>query len=71
MMNIGFRPTVNGKKRTIEVNIFDFNEDIYHNKITVRLLDYIRPEIKFNGVEALKEQLFMDKIAVKEMLNTI
>jgi len=68
MMNIGFRPTVNGKKRTIEVNIFDFNEDIYHNKITVRLLDYIRPEIKFNGVEALKEQLFMDKIAVKEKL---
>jgi len=68
MMNIGFRPTVDSKKRTIEVNIFDFNEDIYHNKITVRLLDYIRPEIKFNGVEALKEQLFMDKIAVKEKL---
>ncbi len=68
MMNIGFRPTVNGKKRTIEVNIFDFDSDIYNETIEVKLLDYIRPEVKFNGVDALKEQLNKDK---KEVISLI
>ena len=66
MINIGLRPTVDGKKRTIEVNIFDFDADIYHQKITVKLMDYIRPEVKFEGIEALKEQLNKDRIDVKE-----
>ena len=68
MMNIGFRPTVDGKKRTIEVNIFDFDQDIYGESIVVKLLHYIRSEEKFNGVDALKEQLHKDRIAVKDML---
>ncbi len=68
MMNIGFRPTVDGKKRTIEVNIFNFDQDIYGESIVVKLLHYIRPEVKFNGVDALKEQLNKDRIAVKELL---
>ncbi len=68
MMNIGFRPTVDGKKRTIEVNIFDFDQDIYGESIVVKLLHYIRSEVKFNGIDALKEQLNKDSIAVKDML---
>ena len=68
MMNIGFRPTVNGKTRTIEVNILDFDGDIYHQIIKVELIDYIRAEVKFNGIDALKEQLKIDKKAVNERL---
>ncbi len=71
MMNIGFRPTVDGKKRTIEVNIFDFDKDIYGETIVVKLLHYIRSEVKFNGVDALKEQLNKDRIAIKEVLKKV
>lgn len=61
MMNIGMRPTVDGSKRTIEVNIFDFQKDIYHSTIQVFLKNFLRPEQKFNGLDALKEQLAKDK----------
>ena len=42
MMNIGFRPTVNGKVRTIEVHYFKFNENLYDKKIKIEILDLIR-----------------------------
>ena len=61
MMNIGYRPTVNGKERRIEVNIFDFNEDIYDLTICVELIAFIRNEMKFSGLDALKAQLAADK----------
>jgi riboflavin kinase / FMN adenylyltransferase len=61
MMSIGFRPTVNGKKRVTEVNLFDFNRDIYGQTIRVHVVRYLRSEVKFNGLEALKEQLHRDK----------
>lgn len=61
MMNIGLRPTINGTQRVIEVNIFDFDEDIYGKKIRVYLYKYLRSEIKFNGLDALKAQLAKDK----------
>ncbi len=61
MMNIGNRPTVNGTNRVIEVNIFDFDEDIYENELTIRLRKYIRAERKFEGLEMLKSQLGKDK----------
>ncbi|RUT69741.1 bifunctional riboflavin kinase/FAD synthetase [Flavobacterium cupreum] len=61
MMNIGFNPTVNGEKQTIEVHLFDFDADIYGQKIEVSLLDYLREEQKFASVELLKEQLNHDK----------
>lgn len=60
MMNIGVRPTVDGHKKVIEVNIFDFDEDIYEETITVMVYDYIRGEVKFNGLDALKAQLKQD-----------
>jgi len=61
MMNIGMRPTVNGTKRTIEVNIFNFNEDIYGQYMRVNIHAYLRGEVKFEGIDKLKEQLAKDK----------
>ncbi len=61
IMNIGNRPTVDGIGRTQEVYILDFDDDIYGENITVELIDYIRPEQKFNGIEELKAQILKDK----------
>jgi riboflavin kinase/FMN adenylyltransferase len=68
MMNIGFRPTVDGKKRMIEVNIFDFDEDIYGQTLRVYLKHYLRGEVKFNGLDELKVQLAKDRDQAKEIL---
>ena len=61
MMSIGFRPTVNGKKRVVEVNLFDFDREIYGNIIRVAVKKYLRNEVKFDGLEALNLQLHKDK----------
>jgi riboflavin kinase/FMN adenylyltransferase len=61
MMNIGMRPTVDGRERTIEVNIFDFNEDLYGRELRVFVNKYLRGEEKFGGLDALKAQLARDK----------
>ncbi|RZJ53855.1 MAG: bifunctional riboflavin kinase/FAD synthetase [Flavobacterium sp.] len=68
MMNIGFNPTVNGEKKTIEVNLFDFDADIYGHKIEVYLLEYLREEQKFGSVELLKEQLNQDQKTAKSFI---
>ena len=62
MMNIGVRPTVDGTNRVTEVNIFDFDETIYGKSVKVFLVKRLRSEIKFNGLDALKEQLAKDKV---------
>jgi riboflavin kinase/FMN adenylyltransferase len=62
MMSIGFRPTVDGKKRVIEVNIFDFDKDIYGETVRVYAKKYLRPEIKFNNVDDLVKQIAKDKV---------
>jgi riboflavin kinase/FMN adenylyltransferase len=61
MMNMGTNPTFDGQVKSIEVNIFDFNEMIYGEKLTVFLKFKIRDEIKFNSVEALVRQLKDDR----------
>ncbi|MEP7165809.1 MAG: bifunctional riboflavin kinase/FAD synthetase [Ferruginibacter sp.] len=61
MMNIGVRPTVDGSNRVIEVNIFDFDEMIYGKPVKVSLKKRLRDEVKFKGLDALKEQLAKDK----------
>ena len=61
MMSIGFRPTVNGRTRVTEVNLFDFDKEIYGEIIRVYVKKYLRSEVKFNGLEELKEQLHKDK----------
>ncbi len=68
IMNIGNRPTVDGIGRTQEVHILDFNDDIYGENITVELIDYIRAEQKFNGIEELKNQILKDKAKAIEIL---
>lgn len=66
MMNIGNRPTIEGKIRTIEVNIFDFDKEIYSEEIKITLKKLLRKEIKFKGLEELKNQLAKDReMAVK------
>jgi len=69
MMNIGVRPTVGGTKKVIEVNIFDFDKSIYNQTIRVYINYFLRDEIKFNGLDALKEQLSIDKINALQLLN--
>ncbi len=61
MAYIGQRPTINGMTRNIEVNIFDFNKEIYGQNITMTFLEFLRHDVKFTGLEALKEQLKKDK----------
>jgi riboflavin kinase/FMN adenylyltransferase len=62
MMSIGFRPTVDGKKRVIEVNLFDFNEQIYGQELRVYVKKYLRAEVKFESLEKLVKQIDQDKI---------
>ena len=69
MLYIGQRPTLDeGLARTIEVNIFDFDESIYGEEITVELTDFIRPDLQLDGLEALRAQLAMDEAASREKL---
>ena len=68
MMNIGIRPTVDGQKKVIEVNIFNFDEDIYEQNMTVYVYEFIRGEVKFNGLDALKQQLNQDRITAATIL---
>lgn len=63
MAYIGQRPTINGMTRNIEVNIFEFNQEIYGQNITMTFLEFLRNDVKFAGLEALKLQLQKDKEA--------
>ena len=62
MMSIGFRPTVDGKKRVIEVNVFDFDKDIYGKTMRVYVKKFLRAEVKFNNLEDLVKQIDLDKV---------
>lgn len=68
MMSIGFRPTVDGKKRVIEVNLFDFSEEIYGKTLTVYVKKYLREEVKFDNLEQLVKQIDQDKIDSLQVL---
>jgi len=61
MLYIGNRPTINGMKQNIEVNLFDFNEDIYGEEVTILIQKWIRGDMKFANLEELKVQLEEDK----------
>lgn len=70
MVNIGVRPTVsiNSDNRTIEAHIFDFNEDIYNQRLEIALIQRVRDEIKFTSIEELKSQLALDEAHVRSIL---
>lgn len=67
MLNIGTNPTVDGQNTSIEVHLFDFQEDLYDKKITVELIKRIRDEQKFASVDKLKEQLHKDKVFAEQL----
>lgn len=69
MLNIGVRPTVNGKERRMEAHLFDFDQKIYDHKITVLFMKRLREEHKFESKEALIQQLIKDKQAAIKILN--
>ena len=71
MMNIGVRPTFDGQRKSLEVNIFDFNQMIYGKTVQIRFFDRIRDEQKFEGLEGLKEQLRKDKEATVSIFQNI
>ena len=62
MAYIGQRPTINGMTRNIEVNIFDFNQEIYGQTIKMNFLKFLRGDVKFDGLAALTVQLQQDKV---------
>lgn len=68
MLNIGTNPTVEGQGISIETHLFDFNGDIYGQKITIELIKRIRDEQKFSSIEALKLQLEKDQLFAESFL---
>jgi riboflavin kinase / FMN adenylyltransferase len=68
MLYIGNRPTVDGTRRSIEVNIFDFDKDIYGESLRVSFLQLLRDDTKFQDLESLKEQLTKDKAEALRVL---
>lgn len=71
MMNIGIKPTIKESSKTIEVNFFDFEGDLYHKNINVNIKKFIRDEIKFDSLELLKSQILKDKINCNSIIDII
>jgi riboflavin kinase/FMN adenylyltransferase len=71
MMNIGHNPTVGENNKTIEVHYFDVNEDLYDKIVTVSILKFIRTEVKFESIDALKMQLNKDREFSKNYLREL
>ena len=69
MMNIGIKPTINENKKSIEVNLFDFNENLYGKPIRVHLTEFLRDEVKFDSLEQLKGQLEKDQLMCNYLIN--
>ena len=68
MAYIGTRPTVNGLTRNIEVNIFDFHQEIYNRQIRMEFHNFVREDMKFQSLDELKAQIAKDKIDVAALL---
>ena len=64
--NIGYRPTFNGQKLLLEVNIFGINKNLYNKEVRVNFIKFIRSEKKFKGLEQLKKQIKIDIIQAKK-----
>ncbi len=70
MMNIGFNPTFGNKKLTIEVNIFDFEQDVYGENVRIEFIKFIRNEIKFQNIDELIKQIKIDRETCKSYMNS-
>lgn len=71
MMNIGYRPTVGGNGRTIEIHLLDFKGDLYGQRLRVDVLARLRDEQKFESIEALKAQLRQDELETRAVLSKL
>ena len=69
MMNIGHRPTIGTNVKSIEVHLFNFNEDIYGKVISIKMISKIRDEKRFSSIQALKEQLVKDENYCLKLIN--
>ncbi|MBX7146309.1 MAG: bifunctional riboflavin kinase/FAD synthetase [Alphaproteobacteria bacterium] len=58
--NIGYRPTIHGQDLRVETHIFDFSGDLYDQKLSIMLIDFIRPEKKFDSLQHLQNQIIQD-----------
>lgn len=70
VMNIGWNPTFKDRRVSYETHIFDFQQEIYGQSIEIHMVDRIRPEMTFNGVEELKDQIRKDVEKSKQVLST-
>jgi riboflavin kinase/FMN adenylyltransferase len=68
--NLGIRPTVDGSRVLMEAHLFDFDRDIYGEHLRVAFIEFIRPEIRFEGLDALKKQIAEDCVAARRILRT-
>ena len=68
MVNIGVRPTVDGTYQTIEAHLLDFDGDLYDKKLSYELVQFLRPEKRFEGLDALTQQLKLDKISTENAI---
>ena len=66
--NMGTRPTVDGSKPVLEIHLFNFNESIYGQRLTVEFTNKLRDEKKFDNIDFLKEQILLDISQAKEVL---
>jgi riboflavin kinase/FMN adenylyltransferase len=73
MLNIGTRPTINNNadNRSIEVHLFDFNQDIYNKQVELKFISRVREEKKFGSIDGLRTQLELDKVNVKKFFKTL
>ncbi len=69
MMNIGHRPTIGTNVKSIEIHLFNFNQDIYGHVISIKMISKIRDEKKFSSIQALKEQLVKDENYCLKLIN--
>ncbi len=70
IMNIGYRPTFNGKSQTIEVHLLDFQGDLYGEKIQIEILNRLRDEQKFTSIDTLMQQIQKDELLARKWLKT-
>lgn len=68
LLNLGYRPTFDGKTQSIEVHLLDWQGDLYGQTLTVELFRYLRPEQKFNGVDELVQQITQDVVTAREQV---
>lgn len=66
--NVGVRPTVNGTHESVEAHLLDFDGDLYDKTVRLSFLHHIRPERKFDGIDALKAQITVDVALVRQLL---